>query len=98
MKTVQHILKQRLAAKHMVKQSIGALAIEKLRPLASHPTNFSGYVRNGIIFLRLDPAEDKLPRFTQKWNRLTIVNQALLDFGYQGVMKDIRIKTLDSRF
>ncbi len=93
MKTVQDILKQRLATKHMVKQSIGALAIEKLRPFATHTISFNGYVRNGIIFLRLDPAEDKLPRFTQKSDRLAIVNKALADFGYQVVMKDIRMKS-----
>lgn len=93
MRKVQDILKQRLATKHMVKQSIGALAIEKLRPFAQNPQAFSGYVRNSIIFLRLDPTEDKLPRFTQKSDRLAIVNKALTDFGYQVVMKDIRIKS-----
>jgi hypothetical protein len=93
MKTVQDILKQRLATKHMVKQSIGALALEKLRPFATYPATFWGYVRNGCIFLRLDPAEDKLLRFTKKADRLAIVNKALVDFGYQVTLKDIRMKS-----
>ena len=93
MKTVQDILKQRLATKHMVKQSIGALALERLRPYAKFPENFWGHVRNGCIFLRLDPAEDKLTRFTKKNDYLAVVNKALVDFGYQVAMKDIRIKS-----
>lgn len=92
MKTVQHILKQRLAAKHMGKQSIWALTIETLRKHAQFPADFAWYVRGGIVYLRVDPAEDKLKRFTTKEKRLQEAVQALADFGYQVPLRDLRIR------
>lgn len=92
---MQHItraLKKRLAQKNMTKLSIGAFLVTQAKAYITYPDACTGYIRNNILFLKVDHREDKATFFIKKQQMKKEIQQRLTDLNYVYMLKDIRLK------
>ena len=92
MKGIKQALKARLAQKNMAKLSIGAFILQLAKKSATYPDELGGYVRWNTLFLTVWKREDKTARFLQRETLRSSINQQLQDFGYDYILKEIRLK------
>lgn len=92
MKDITTHIRKRLAMKNMSHAGIGAFCVEIAKTFAKDPEVLHGYIRHYQLFLTLSPKEDKTKRFLEKKKILSIINQRLEVFGYEYVVRDVRIK------
>lgn len=92
MKNISGMLKKRLAQKNMSKLSIGAFLVHHGKGYLQFPADAGGYIRNNILFLKVDHREDKAWLFIKKITMMRELNQRLVDLWYTYVVRDIRLK------
>ena len=92
MEDFKDLLKQRLSTQKINKQSIGAFVVSLLRKKSQYPDTFTGFLKQHIVYVKLDPREDKTQFFLHKKKFITELNKELESFGYSVKVRDIRIR------
>ncbi|USN55655.1 MAG: hypothetical protein H6765_03550 [Candidatus Peribacteria bacterium] len=93
MEDFKQILRSQLAKKRLNNQSIGAFVISLLKKKVVSPEEFGGYVRGNTVYVKLGSMEDKARWFVEKSALLAELNTALVEFGYDKKLSDIKIKS-----
>lgn len=92
MKTLQSLIPKQLVSHHIAGAGLWALMIDQIKVFCSYPEIVTGYLRHHILFVQLDEKEDKLAMFHKKKELIEHIHMMMQKFGYQYILKDIRLK------
>ncbi len=92
LKTIQSVMKERLAQKWLTWASLGAIAIEAAKKFAIQPNLIQGYIRGQKLFLTWGAKEDPTARFLKKKEILHAINERYKAHGYEFSLSDVRLK------